>query len=323
MYTLTSGRLGRLGLALLLLSGLAIGGAVCAGANPLPMCATFVHVQPIDPSFCQTSTITLCSQIVQHTERDGPLEFDVFIWIPFPQRFYDLQLQVAWPESWNYIGWEPCHDGEGAIELQAHGAALSVVWPDCPVVETQVFLAARLMLDVNGFGEMRTNAGQGWMHWECPEQYEVPVDALGGAQAGVECAYCFQDCRFEGPSRPRLTPQTLVFELPQGESDQQMIEATVVSWEPDPITFACTESWMDLDVQRIDWDHYHVTVTASAQGLEPGDYQGWVRADGGCRDCARVDLTVLSQQGVSDEDESAGGSETSPSWGEVKSLYRP
>jgi hypothetical protein len=302
-----------------LLAGL----AAAAGANPIPPTAIFTHVQPPDPAFCIQAPPMACEQIVQHTEATGRLEFDLFLWSYFPgSEFHTVRLTAMWPPSWTFVEGGICAGGQGTVVAQGHRAEVSASWlPDCPRLDTGVRLIARIVLDVTDPGEFAYSYQEPHTAtWGCPpDDYSEPLAALVGATAGVECAYCDENCDFELACAPHLTPTTLVVDLPAGQSGVYDIEALVPMWEhPCPVEFLVTESWMALEVEPIDPVTYRLALTVDTSGLPAGEYAGWVRAASECVDCCRVTLTVSGSQGI--EDEPGPGPPTT--WGALKTLYR-
>lgn len=304
---------------------LAVGLAATAGANPMPESAIYVHVQPVQADFCDTSPITECSQIEQYTYATGELEFDIFLWGPDPQAVAACAFQVTWPATWQYLGGEICHGGLGGINVSPGSAAIAVDWwPyfDCPMLADEVLLAARLVFNVGGYGELAVTR-PATITWGCPPEGDpVPVDWWSSATAGVVCAYCYDKCPGQyGYCVPGLNSDELRFELPEGGADQQMIEAGVYPPSGGSPHFAATEPWMSLSVEHPGPDYWQVTVTVDATGLDPGRHEGWVMASCGCRDCTHVTLDVLSSQGVP-EGPDVAPPDSARSWGRVKSLYR-
>jgi hypothetical protein len=304
---------------------LALGLAVTAGANPMPESAIYVHVQPVQPEFCESSPITECGQIVQYTYATGELEFDIFLWGPQPEYVSACALHLAWPTTWQYLDGQICHGGYGGIDVAPGSASLWIEWPwpDCPMIQDEVLLAARLLFDVDSYGELsvRTPAT---ITWGCPPEGDpVPVDVWSSATAGVICAYCYDKCPGTSFCQPILAADELQFELPPGGTDQRMIEAGVYPPYEFQIDFDDTESWMTLSVEHPGpWpDYWQVTVTVDATGLEPGRYEGWVTATCDCRDCTHVTLDVLAGQGIPDEPDVAP-LDSVRSWGGIKSLFR-
>lgn len=310
----------RSGLLWLLAAGIAL--AAIARANPMPESAVYVHVQPVRPDFCSANPITECSQIAQYTFDTGELEFDIFLWAPDPRPLYACDLVLSWPSSWQYRGMEVCHDGWGWIDAGSTGGTLHLEWWWGPTMENDVFLAARVSLGVDGYGTFATENGPGTITWgETPET--VPIDWRLSATAGVTCAYCYHSCPNGGICAPTLSPAELIFEVPTGGIDQQKLEGGVYPpYGGYTIDIQDTESWISLSVVHGPWpDYWEIKVFVDATGLEPGDYQGWVTATCGCRDCTRVTLHVLPSQSVPEEpDESPP--EASPTWGVIKALYR-
>jgi hypothetical protein len=309
---------------------LLVGAALPAGANPLPSNAIFTHVQTPSPSFCSQGLPFTCEQIVQHTEATGQLEFDIFLWSMMGGMGYSfdaVRVTAQWPASWGFVDADFCGGADGSLDVQGNRLVVDATWlPDCPVLGTGVYPIARIVLDVTGHGELTylyTEPND--MTWGCPpDEYQEGLGALIGAEAGVECDYCYEACDFDMMCVPHLTPTTLTVEVPRGLTDHYTIDAVVPSYEaPCSADFFPTASWMAVEAQQMDWENYRLTLTVNAQGLELGEYSGWVIGQADCRGCCRVNLTVTDSQGIPDEqpaDGSPSGDVTS--WGAVKNLYR-
>lgn len=305
--------------------GLLVGIVSTAGANPIPDSAIFTHVQSPNPAFCDQVSTLDCEAIVQYTEATGRLEFDVFLWPLFymGEQVQDLHFTATWPASWGFVEASLCNGAEGSIDVQGNLATVSASWPDCPTMGADAFLVARIVLDVTEHGEFayRYDLDYG-ITWGCHEYPPTWLGALEGAEAGIECGYCYTDCGFQMLCHPQLSPATLDVEIPRGLSDQYTIDAIVYSWEePCTPSFSGTESWMSLAVEQIDWERYTVTLTVDTQGLGPGEYSGWVIGEDDCRDCTRVNLTVTHNQGI-EEPEDDRPPDPSTTWGQIKTLYR-
>ncbi len=291
-------------------------------ANPLPAAAVFTHVQQPDPTFCDACPITQCSQIVQYTEATGPVEFDFFVWVPVSDVVVSAQLTLVWPEEWTFIDGGPCNGAVGDLEVDGHQAVLTTTWPDCLTFE-DIFLAGRVVLNVTSFGELELPYGASTITYGCPpNQFDWDIDALGGAQAGVVCSYCYQDCSFEMPCEPVLSPDDIALELVRGETAITQIAAQLHGWTPCTADFVSSEPWMQLRTEEVGAGEYAVTLTVDSAGLEPGDYAGWVRGISECVGCAHVSLTVLQSQGIEDEETDGAPPEDVSTWGALKILYR-
>jgi hypothetical protein len=284
----------------------------------------FVHVHEVAPEFCASCPVTSCPQIVQHTDLSGPLEFDLFF-APIAygpdETISSFSGTFEWPVGWTLIDHEICPAGTGTIEPSGNRVEVNVTWPDCPPCG-ELFLVARLVLNVSGHGSLATAAGEPpIVTLGCPPgAFEVHAYAVGG-EAGVECAYCFQPCDLSAPCRPVPDPPAIALQVAEGGTVGAEIQVSVgggsVGW-PCQTSFSCTESWMQLEVEEIGPDEYRITLSADAAGLGPGSYRGWVRMADTCVGCTRVDLTVSPLVSVPDP----GIPLRIASWGGVKSKYR-
>jgi hypothetical protein len=315
--------------ALTWLAALPVLSGVCfsVGANPLPGSGTFTHVQSPSPAFCEQVQTMLCEQIVQYTEATGRLEFDLFFWsFLWGEHFDAARLSVVWPSAWGFVEAGVCGGAHGSVDVQGNRATVNASWlPDCPTFGAAAILAARIVLDVTGPGSLEYDYYQpNDFTLGCPPQEQpfVPLEALAGAQAGVECDYCYQDCDFDYLCHPRLTPSTLDIAVPQGLSDQFTIQVIAYGdWDPCAPSFSATENWMGLEVEMLSEYEYLLTLTVDTQGLALGEYSGWVKGEAECRGCTRVNLTVADSQGIEEPSEDPPR-EAPKSWGGIKSLYR-
>jgi hypothetical protein len=300
-----------------------------ATANPLPPGGLFVHVQPVNPSFCDECSFAYCEDLTQHTELTGLVEFDLFVyplefvWMMPDVAFYQLAAELHWPSDWQLVSLELCGGAVGSIDPTGPGTAhLEAAWPNCPLLsESQrVFLAARLVLDVTHAGTFGATFLEGRMGCP-PDDFEIwLVD--GFAQAGMECSYCYTDCYFEWLCEPQPDPTTLALEALAGDATGGQIHVLLLGWDP---LYSCelnaeaTADWLSCSLQQIDDDEYQIGLIADASGLEPGVYEAWVRAVSDCIGCTRVVFTVLAVQGLEEE---PGADRLGISWGQLKTLYR-
>ncbi|MCK4305119.1 MAG: hypothetical protein KAY24_12850 [Candidatus Eisenbacteria sp.] len=306
-----------------------------AAANPLPPGVMLVHVQPVDPDFCDQSTITTCPQVVQYTEALGVLEFDIFafpleyVWTTPEIAVYSLEVTVCWPPEWDFVDAQICGDGEGTIEqIGPNQATLSATWPACPLITSDdpLFLAGKFVMNVASDGEFHVYFNNGRM--DCPpNDFEIGL-LEGAARAGVQCSYCFTPCDLGEACRPNLSPNTLELEAVQGEMAEGEIDVLVAGGDltyPCDFTADCTEGWMSVQVIWIDEEEYLIHVTADASSLDAGSYQGWVRGNSECVDCTLVNFTVQAIQGIPDGDDWSSADPKRPSavsWGKLKAFYR-
>ncbi len=301
-------------------------------ANPLPPGVLMVHVQPVDPDFCDQSPITSCDEIVQLTEEIGELEFDLFVHTfglgPPGTPLYDLQAIVSWPSAWSIVSAEICNEGEGSVGYVAgdNHAIVDISWPDCPLLTSDtVFLACRILMNVTGDGIFHAYFQDGSLG--CPPDLEPLWLVDGAARAGIECAFCWQPCDFSTLCGGELSPTYLALEVVQGATTQGEINAHLwdAGMNPCDPAFVGDEDWMDIDVVWIGEYDRLLLVTADAANLDPGYYEGWVRSEDECVFCTRVGLEVLpSSQGIP-EGPPAGSPEEpglSNTWGQIKALYR-
>jgi hypothetical protein len=296
-----------------------------AGANPWPEYLMFTHVQPPDPTFCDRISTMRCDEIIQYTEATGQLEFDLFLWRWLGYSFDSLAVTATWPATWGFVEASLCNGGQGSIDVQGNRAVVGASWlPDCPQV-ADAFLVARFVLDVTENGEFEMGNGPQYLIVGCPPyERNEDLELWAPAEAGVECEYCYQDCDFDHVCRPGLSPRTLDITLPQGCSDRYTLTGYSGADPPEymcPPSFSVTEGWMESAVEPLGEFEYRLTLTVHTQGLEPGDYSGWVTMEQDCRACTRVNLTVTDSQGIEEPDEPVPPVDAK-TWGQIKTLYR-
>ncbi len=322
--------------------GLAAGLLICAWAclllpsapataNPLPEAVLFFHVQPVDPLFCATNTITTCDQIVQYTGDTGLLEFDLFVMQlvePLDTVIFSLQTVLQWTPGWTLMDWEFCHDGIGTVDVAGDEALVDITWWGCPQQINEVFLAARFVVDVTGHGHFgQLEFLPSTLVLRCPPEEFILQPFTAPAEAGVECAYCFQPCDFSSPCNPQPDPTVIDLTLVQGQTAQRWIDVPISGGDyvwPCPVTFVCTEDWMTVEAAEVEFNHWLLTLTVDTAGLPTGPYEGWVRMEDQCVGCTRVNLQVLTSTGVPDENGHfpTGEPPVQNTWGQMKALYR-
>ncbi len=298
-------------------------------ANPLPSGVILVHVQPVTSDFCSTNPITDCEDIVQYTDASGTLEFDLYIQLlefEPPISYYSLNTVVQWSPGWALLDWEFCHDGTGSVDVVGNEATVDIVWPSCPQAEGEVFLAARFVVEVTGYGKFGTlDWNESTVFVGCPPLTYSSFPFLAAAEAGVECSYCFVSCTFEGPCQPVPDPAMLDLSVIQGQASVSEIHIPVfggLTW-PCAVSFVPTEDWMTFSYEEIGWNDYMVTLTVETAGLEPGFYEGWFRAEDACVGCTKVNLEVLPPvNAVPGDDPTTGPPVVRSTWGTMKTLYR-
>jgi hypothetical protein len=294
-------------------------------ANPLPTSAIFVHVQPVNPDFCDDNPIVSCPEIVQYTQASGLLEFDLFFYpmmAPPPLRISGFETAVEWPSTWDLVGWEICHGGEGTVDLNGNQASIAINWPSCPTMTEDVFLVARLIINVTSHGHLDYSLGGGSsVRIGCPPDVEEWDTWQLSAEAGVECSFCWMPCDFGDYCNPVPDPTLLELQVRQGETAQRDVHFDIVGGGlvyPCPVIFVTTASWLTETHIELGWDEWLVTLEIDTSGLAPGYHQAWLRGEVECVGCTRVLLEVLPPiTGVADPEPPA-----STSWGRVKTLYR-
>lgn len=267
-----------------------------SAANILPESALIIHVQPVSGS-CETP-ITLCDDIVNTSRASGPQEFLIFFEPIAWQGSEDLVMlaglhtELTWPGTWELIEFDPCW-GSGELSGAGPPYALDMSWyyyPYLPMGHHEVFLIARLVLDVHG---------EGWLGF--PPGYHSPIDLAGiitlahgsPAQAGVECGYTRYDCGHGPLCELVLADTELQLHAPlggvaAGETLLDEIGHCLVEVDPGA-------AWLRVKVVSIPWhDQSRIELSADATGLSPGTYQAWVQASSPMwsTDCLKVVFTV-------------------------------
>jgi hypothetical protein len=290
-------------------------------ANPLPEAILLIHTQPVDPDFC-ANPIRTCDEIVPFTEATGLVEFDLFFMpagLNPPVEMNTFEAVVQWTGAGAIVDWQICNIGGGTVQAMGNEASLDLYWPFCPVVEDEIFLIARIVVDVGGYGQFRVSEGAPCrIGVGCPVPEYIEPWPLP-ATAGVVCSYCFMPCTFQSPCRPSPDPEFLYLDLRQGEIVQRDIHVDVHGgggvW-PCPTGFDTTEPWMTVGAIELAMNEWLATLEIDTSALDPGHYQGWMRAAADCVGCTRVELDVRPPNTGVSEDPS------STTWGRVKTLYR-
>jgi hypothetical protein len=185
--------------------------------------------------------------------------------------------------------------------------------PSMPPWQEDVFLVAQFGVYVQGPGTFNTT-GHGEVQMDYMTFYPIGIDA----QAGVLCARCAEACTF-GPDicLPAFSPEVLNLQAPSGGVVGGEMTATL-DWSgcPEP-PWTVEHAWLQVAAERIDPWSFRLKVTASAEGLEPGEYTSWILAPhGSCQSCGLVRLTVSPTSDVPEPDD------VRRSWGAIKVRFR-
>lgn len=290
-------------------------------SNPLPAAMVFTHVQEVNPLFCEQCPIEYCDQIQQYATLTGPVEFDLFVFTGGYVAVHDLALNLQWPVEWTLVDWAVCQEGEGILEAQDNQADFALTWPQCPEFPTEVFLAARLVFNVTGFGTLQVRDGTPGIYIGCPPDGFWDWPMCSGGQAGVECSYCYASCDLSLVCRPNLTPGVLDLEAEQGTLIEEHLDVEF-NGEFCTGSYSATEPWIYLDVSFLGPGQDELTVTIDTNTLAPGEYYAWIRGESHCVGCTRVLLNVLPAMQSVPEDPCLPPSRDAETWGRVKALYR-
>lgn len=279
----------------------------------------FLHVQP--DSWPPPPPLTSCSQIIQHTDATGWLEFDVYQAVThwygaFAIGSIDIAFEVpgSWQLSSEYI--VPA-GGTGTMSWVNGHPTYSLSWPDCQPYATEIQLLLRIYLNVDGPGALQPLTG--WPLAELCIPWTGPTwgDSYG-ASAGDPCGYRQESCSPGMHCWPEAATPQLALQAVQGAQLQETLNFTL---QPDYIG-ACSAScqstapWMAVAGKLLEDEHnYEVSLDIDTATLAPGTHSAWVQVDSGfSRACTEVILEVLTATGVQSLDAGV-------SWGDIKSLY--
>lgn len=297
-----------------LIGGFAIvfGGISAAWANPIPPDIYFIHVQALESVFCYQPPIDSCDEFVESTRLTGPLEFDLFRAPGGSWYCSHFDIIVTWPADWLFVGVDVCGDPDNSFTREGNTGILhvnSLEHPSGPWLQSMAQVA--LVVTSPGSFGITNIVGCDAVAW-------TPV------HAGRECGECAWPCTWgpfgvylRGFPFPYLDPAELEFQTEVGRTASDEIDVEVEYLQPgESVSFVPTEDWMSLDVEALPPGHdlpdYRVSVTADAESLDPGVYEGWIEVQRvRCSECARVTFTVLPKTAAEPE-----------TWGSVKNRYR-
>lgn len=296
-------------------------------ANPINPVGYLIHIQGVDAGICASPPVQSCDQIVQYTEAEGRLQFDIFIADLFPELpVYSADLDVTWPGAWSLVTWEICGDYQGTVDVIGQTAHVQVSWPDCPSLGAGgLFLVGRLVIDVAGHGVLTVVPGNSQLRMGCPPATDLRYAGEGRAEAGVTCSYSSIPCDFGFPCTPVLESESLAIELGEGEAAVVEINAFI-----DGINSMCcsqtavtpSEPWMSAVINCQNNPNAVIDLSIDTRGLAPGVYDGWLRASAWNADCMQIRLTVLGAQGVPEDGPPPGEPQPAPvTWGQLKGLF--
>lgn len=290
--------------------------ALPASANTGPSGDILIHVRPYDG---QPPQLDDCSQIVQHTEATGWIEFDLYLHTPgYAIHPRSVVVELDWSATWNYLGHEVASGGEGEFNPYVNPVLCTLSWPDCPPATSDLQLLLRLWLWVPGPGEMWSPSGYPEVFLCPPWDYELWGVEVAAAAAGVVCGYPQDPCNGGIHCWPQADFPLIELAAIPGDIAQATLHFTFRShwWSGCSTTCQGTADWMHVSGQMVfEFQRYTVFLQVNTAGLAPGDYSGWVQVDsGGGRGCTEVLLHVLTPTGVSPVDDAV-------SWSLIKSLY--
>lgn len=297
-------------------------------ANVAPESAILIHVQPVSGT-CET-TITNCSEMVRTTNEEGLLEFFIFFfksfsWWDQQLCIHSLQADLVWPESWQYIDFDPC-SGSGWIEPTGSTHLLEMSWwntmiPDEPA---GVFLVGRIILNVRGPGRLDfvnlianpvelVDAAQSGC-WGTP----FVTQAVGvDAEAGMDCEYTTMNCAGHEVCVAEFFEPELVLSALTGGVAHGQVEFWAENYmgELCDLAIDTRADWAEAEIEYSSPGHAYLQVTADASGLYMGVYQTEIQLSEELyfhvARCLPVVFTV--------ENPTPG---RRASWGWIKSIYR-
>jgi hypothetical protein len=290
-----------------------LGALGAALANPIPNYIIYSHVQPVGGDFCGDLPINGCSGLVQSTTLGGPLEFDLFLWQYVDDPYWpcdSLLVPLEWPPDWSFVSHDVCGTTGASFTPSSGGGVLHVPSLEGYGPNPHWRGLLRVVLDVSSPGWFKIlDVG------DC-------VVFTTDVRAGLECGNCAWPCTWGpfglyGASFPSLEPTELELRAETGMSAVGEIGVGLYDIQTgEHISYVSAESWLSLESRSIPPGYYdrayEVTVTAHADSLDPGVYEGWVEVQRmRCSECARVVFTVVPSTGVQAE-----------TWGSVKNRYR-
>jgi len=260
-----------------------LGATGAAWANPVPDLMFYSHVRPVEGYICVQLPIGSCDELVQSTTLTGPLEFDVF---------------VEWQPDWTFLSVDVCGAPGGSFTREGHTGILHMPSFDSLPFSSGLLGLARIILDVTS---------PGWFRIVRIENCNF--SEWTSVRAGLECGECAWPCSWGpyglyGASFPSLDPDELELRTETGKTAVGQIDVGLYDIQPgEHISYVTAESWLSLETHSIPPGYYdrsyEITVTADADSLDPGVYEGWVEVQRmRCSECARIVLTVVPPTGV-------------------------
>jgi hypothetical protein len=294
--------------------------AVPCVANTAPEAIVFFNVMPAeDPQTYCTTEITDCSEMATSTSETGLIEFQIFI-DPFSYHGEPVNAMAGymdWPDEWQFIDAVVCRGGTGYVDDWGSSPhAFQLEWSCDPVDD--MFLAVTLVFDVGDYGRLSIS-GPSWLWIGCyPEGFDVvPVSRIWG-EAGTECEYTNQPCRWKFLyCEPCLTIDVMRLTAAPGGHAQDATVFRAEHWLEQSChgLFEVTtgEAWCTAHVEDGPaWYSNILVIDADATNLEPGFHESWVRVHTtGIARCLNVIFEVQ---------ESTPAEKTS--WGMLRNCYR-
>jgi hypothetical protein len=156
------------------------------------LCVGWTHVQAWQPDTCAHNRITQCSQVVQHSEVEGEVEFDLYLDPDAIRRYLGLeQFSSAhmecwwWTSGWSYQYAEVCPDGTVGEQPFSDHVVLDFHFdPPLSTEGNELILIGRVKMQVEGHGSL---AFGGTIDG-------TEMNSSNGAQAGVVCDYEEWEC---------------------------------------------------------------------------------------------------------------------------------
>ena len=277
-----------------------------AAANPLPgdPVAYFFHVTSGPPD------VATCEELIQYTEAEGILDFYLFAYSGSDELSEIIEAagaRVVWPTDWALLDME-VFGNETTSSIGANSAELTVLDPAAPWIGDELVPIAHFTMSVDGFGELRLDGEP--ENWIQMFGYDYGPERMGG-QAGVECAYCYLNCDLTVPRKPMPDPRFIWETVEQNHTQDFTIESWFAGFGPITMDVDTTVPWLSAVAVQTDDDHFAVTATIDATGLEVGWHDGYVSLISDCVTCVPVTVYVFETVAVE-----------FMNWGDIKALWR-
>ncbi|MCP4545732.1 MAG: hypothetical protein GY835_04585 [bacterium] len=267
-----------------------------AVANPLPDGLLFTHVQPANPG--EIPSITSCDEIIQYTTATGEMEFDIYLKSFLYEEYLEVgnaRMELEWPATWTLQSFDIPYGGTCVPDVSGNHVVLDIDFANCSAATgNEVLLLARCFITVDGPGILMSPATNTVS--VCNPEYEMELFGSVPGHAGVVCDYYYESCTLDHLCRPTTTVDELDLIVVSGESTSASIPYRVSTVYPGDCgaTVEGSEEWMTVTMSGIqEWGDFNLLLNVDTEGLDPGNYSGWVSASSAGRACTWIDLEVL------------------------------